>query len=299
MARTTAETAYFHSVGDFLGYVESSKDAAGAWKKLGTERQDGNSSLKTETDFYGPMLDDFLGQCRTLGGLQQACGVIDTLAQDLSAQIPATSIVRHRTRGTSGYALNPHRVLRGQLSTAWTRMTRTPHPVPGHGDIVLCISPGASWVTKEAGFLYSSAATAALALTLHAAGYRVAVWALTHTVQCWHDGESGMLGMQLLAPGEPWQTQTLALTTQKAWHRRLQFRWLEMQQQRHGGMDNAYGHSAQPHTPEREHALAQFRKEHGLEHAVVLDGAHASMVATLESARGWLEGTITRLEMQD
>jgi hypothetical protein len=290
------DTAYFHSVRDFLGHLETSQDTRGAWKKLGTERQDGNSSLKTDTDFYGPILDTFLAQCRTLDGLQRACGVIDTLAQDLSAQIPATSIVRQRTRGASGYALNPHRVLRGQLSTAWTRMARAPHPVPGHGDVVLCISPGASWVTKEAGFLYSSAAVAALALTLHAAGYRVAVWALTHMVRCWHDGESGILGIALLVPGDAWQTQTLALTTQKAWHRRLQFRWMEMQQARHGGMDNAYGYSAQAGTPERQQALTRFQADHGLEDAVVLDGAHASTVNTLGAAQQWLKDTIARLE---
>lgn len=89
---------------------------------------------------------------------------------------PALDIHRRRTMGRSGYAVNIHKVNRGQLSTAWKRIHRENLPdSTGVITLVLCTDYTANATYLEA--QYTTAATIALAHKIEETGRQCEIWA--------------------------------------------------------------------------------------------------------------------------
>lgn len=158
---------------------------------------------KTDVEWFYPEIDYATGERRGeyvgSGSLQLAVrrclGVIDTACADsirtveaIARQIgdgipplPGLDVHRKRLQGRRGYKINPHKVLRGQLSTAWTRVQRETHlQATGIVTLVLCTDYTAS--ATSAGAQHTIAATVALARKIEESGRRCEIWAsiLTH-----------------------------------------------------------------------------------------------------------------------
>ena len=115
---------------------------------------------------------------------QEAMASVHAIAKAIQQRLripPGADVHRKRTMGRSGYALNIHKVNRGQLGTAWKRTLRE-HVLRETGvvTIVLCTDYTASAVSVTA--QYTIGATLALAQAIEATGRRVEIWAsiLTH-----------------------------------------------------------------------------------------------------------------------
>lgn len=110
---------HFDSLYDFLGYLAETRhiDHGGA-----------QSATEPDDHFHGPALETFVQQCATLGGeLPGLIARVDALVDSILPALPPTdSLTRERHWRKQGAQLNPHRVLRGQLSTAWRKTQRRP-----------------------------------------------------------------------------------------------------------------------------------------------------------------------------
>lgn len=115
---------------------------------------------------------------------QESMVAVERITQQLCHKIqlpPALDIRRKRTMGRAGYAVNIHKVYRGQLATAWRRVEREHLPdASGVITLVLCTDFTANAI--EAGAHYTTAATLALARKIEETGRRCEIWAsiLTH-----------------------------------------------------------------------------------------------------------------------
>ena len=152
----------------------------------------GTSPLET------PETDNALAlACQRLQGIidPQCQAMVDTvtnLARSIARQImppPSLDVHRIRTTGRSGYALNIHKVNRGQLSTAWKRTLRENRlGETGIVTLVLCTDYSSNAISPTA--QYTMAATLALAAKIEETGRRCEIWAsiLTHQAQRMRQG---------------------------------------------------------------------------------------------------------------
>lgn len=144
---------------------------------------------------------------RCLGLIDTACAdsirTVEAIARQIEDSIPplpGLDVHRQRLQGRRGYKINPHKVLRGQLSTAWTRVHReTQLQATGIVTLVLCTDYTAS--ATSAGAQHTIAATLALARKIEESGRRCEIWASILT----HDAHRMRYrsGTSYLAPGAP------------------------------------------------------------------------------------------------
>jgi hypothetical protein len=217
----------FPDVLAFVQHIESSRDPiVGDFPQLfpGNPQQ----SVKAGSSFGGRSLDAMLAGCRTLDGFTEQITRIDTLAQGLDAAMPALpSVRRQRIKGPSGYALNPHKVLRGDLAHAWTRMARVTQPHGGRIARLMLCPMFAGHITQEQ-IEWTTAASLALAQALEASGRSCEIWSVMPIFGDYTTGLETTAAVCLKGSGVPWQTQDIALSADTAWLRRLHFRFAEM-----------------------------------------------------------------------
>lgn len=218
----------FPDVRAFVAAIESTRDP----KSHGFDvlhPGNPNHSVESGPDFAHRTLEDMLTSCRTLAGFDESIARIESLAADLEATVPTLpSIRRQRVKGASGYALNPHKVLRGDLAHAWTRMARVTQP---HGGRIarLMVCPMFSGDTSQSQIAWTTAATLALAAVLEASGRSCELWSIVPINGCYKsDALHTTAAVCLKSAGEVWNTQNIALTADSAWLRRLHFRFAEM-----------------------------------------------------------------------
>lgn len=187
-----------------------------------------NQSVENRTTFARLTLDEMLTGCRTLAGFDAAIRRIETLAQTLEATAPALpSVRRQRVQASHGYKLNPHKVLRGDLAHAWTRMSRVTQPHGGRiARLMLC--PLFAGSTSQEQIEWTTAASLALAAVLEASGRSCEIWSVVPIHGCYKDDRLHLTAAVCLkAASVPWNTQDIALAAESAWLRRLHFRLAE------------------------------------------------------------------------
>lgn len=218
-----------------LARLDGSRASDGAWIRY----QPHQGSLDSFSEL--PPLQTCIDQARTLAGLNDACASVERLTDQLVGELPPpTRITRQRTRGRSGYAVNPHAVLRGQLDRAWKRTERKARPA-AH---TLAVLVPVSWSSgiRDAQILWSAAASLALARLAVEAGYSVEVWAVLASTGKWQSGERDNLTLVCLKAGyAPWNVQGMALSTQPQFLRRLGFRLWETYTPENGPLTRGYG----------------------------------------------------------
>ncbi len=125
---------------------------------------------------------------RLLGHLDPQCQAMVEAVQAIVRQLaratvlpPSLDVHRKRTVGRAGYALNIHKVNRGQLSTAWKKTVRE-HRVGETGTITLVLCTDYSSNASSASAQYTIGATLTLAQKIEETGRRCEIWAsiLTH-----------------------------------------------------------------------------------------------------------------------
>lgn len=219
----------------FVQAIESTRDTASRCFDV-LHPANPNISVDGSHDFCSRSLEDMITSCRTLAGFDEAIARIESLAASLEATVPALpSVRRQRVKGASGYALNPHKVLRGDLAHAWTRMTRVTRP---HGGRIarLMVCPMFSGSTSQNQIEWTTAATLALAAVLEASGRSCELWSVVPLNGCYKSAALHTTPAICLKPASvPWNTQDLALTADSAWLRRLHFRFAEMLPGLNGG----------------------------------------------------------------
>jgi hypothetical protein len=128
---------------------------------------------------------------RLLGTIDPQCQAMVDEVSAIVAQLaratvlpPSLDVHRKRTMGRSGYALNIHKVNRGQLSTAWKKTVRE-HRAGHTGTITLVLCTDYSSNASHAAAQYTIGATLALAQKIEETGRRCEIWAsiLTHDAQ--------------------------------------------------------------------------------------------------------------------
>ena len=129
---------------------------------------------------------------------QSAMETVARIARAIGDRIllpAALDIHRRRTMGRSGYAVNIHKVNRGQLSTAWKRIHREHLPdSTGVITLVLCTDYTVNATAPAA--QYTTAATIALAQKIEETGRQCEVWASILTRDAHRMRQS-------IAPGHP------------------------------------------------------------------------------------------------
>jgi hypothetical protein len=186
-----------HNATDDTWYSVRCSGPAGEGPMLPESRYETNWRLNRACKrFLGIFDDDCLEAMRT----------VDAIADKITRQLkplPGLDVRRQRTRGRSGYAINPHAVLRGQLSTAWKRTERiTQLKASGVITLILCVDADAGVTSYEA--QCTAAATLALARKLEEHGRRVELWGsiLTHHAHTMRQRSTGQSFLR------PWAPQT-------------------------------------------------------------------------------------------
>lgn len=281
----------FQDLPGFLDFIEATRDAkTGTFQAL----HPGNppeSFGNPNTAKMGALLPDMLSNCRTLHGFDAAIARIEALADGLAAQAPALpTIRRQRVKGASGYAINPHKVLRGDLAHAWTRMSRVSQPHGGRlARLMLC--PVFSWSCSATQIEWTSASTLALAAVLEASGRSVDIWSVLPLHGNYADAANNLqVNVCLKASGEPWNTQNLALAADPGWLRRLHFRMAETQP----GLNSGY---SKVNFQVWRECCAALSLAQGWDPASMLHGGLETHGITTEAgARTWLKATLAHLQ---
>jgi hypothetical protein len=216
--------------------------------------------------------------------------------------IPALDVHRKRTVGGSGYALNIHKVNRGQLSTAWKRTTREQR-VGNTGVVTLVLCTDYTSSATYAMAQYTIGATLALAQKIEETGRRCEIWAsiLTHDAHNMrahivetcpqHFDELDHLVVKKAA--EDLNTPTLAALCSLSLVRGLFFQVWRMQRDSIGPMDN-YGCATDKHAVLQR--LAPYLTRQGIPLASVQMGADESdYVHNLDTAVAWVSRRLQAL----
>ena len=276
----------YASVGAFLDTVES-------WgRETFPQAHGADSSLTNGEEFAGPPLFDAIHDMRTCTGhVAETITIVEALVAELTERMPmGTDYRRTRTWGPSGSAINPHRVLRGQLRTAWRKTQRSPQ-LTDQGVLTLCLPASYPGVTGDNTILWTMATTIALAHALERQGRRVELWSLAACRNAFGGAASPtdfLAAIRLKAADAPWSLQEAVLPLSRAWLRRLHFRLLE-----HAGVkDTGHGHALGQ--ADWEALCRAYLAEQGIPTDTVIFGPSVEHgIAHQASALRWLKAAIT------
>lgn len=290
----------YNSIQDACRAILASKGPDGEWLVL---NDDDNASLERVSTWAGPVLGESVKIAQTLQGpgLTDAIRHIDSLTDSLAGDVipPGVSFRRQRQWGKRGYAVNIHRVNRGQLSRAWRRTVRQ-RQLGNQGVITLCVNVVWSAGASHDLIHWTTAANLALAAYIEASGRRCELWAVAYN-RLLYTSKSGPAGhgVRLKAASEPWNTQNVALTCEPFFLRRLMFRLYEIQTPEYGNVRGGYGKvsvgdelltACQRWASERLQAPAE---------TVLCGGDQSNHIDNEESAKQWLRAKINELDHQE
>lgn len=239
---------------------------------------------------------------------QEAVDTVARLARAIGDRVtlpPALDIQRRRTMGRSGYAVNIHKVNRGQLGTAWKRIYRE-HLPDSTGVITLVLCTDYTVNATHASAYYTTAATLALAQKIEETGRQCEVWAsiLTHDAhrmrkhilpdhpQQFHELDH----MVIKRPGEAISAPALAALCSLSYLRNLFFQVWTMLDTTIGPMGN-FGSATNKKQVFR--ALSAYIARQGIAAESVLMGAdETDHIAALPGAIAWVQRQINTLKAQ-
>lgn len=282
-----AHVMQFDSVGALLACVEQTRQGD-TWRRYATHQG--------STDSFAEMiaLSDAVTMARTLHGLEEEITTIDTLASTMAALVQApASVKRVPTWGRSGTRISINKVMRGNLQQAWRTTTRqaTAH----RGRVLTLIVPcNFSAGVPESQIRLTCAASLAYAALCAQAGYSLDVWACMASGHLWAAGADGLTMIRLLAAGEAWQTQGVALAAHAAFLRRLVFRAWEATIPRRGPL--AVGYGAVHKQGALQQAVARWAKTRAIDTGTLAYGAFSTdRLTTPAAAQAWLTQHLTAL----
>lgn len=239
---------------------------------------------------------------------QSAIEMVARIARAIGEKIllpPALDIQRRRTMGRSGYAVNIHKVNRGQLSTAWKRIHREHLPdSTGVITLVLCTDYTANATYLEA--QYTTAATIALAQKIEETGRQCEIWAsiLTqdaHKMRQHIAPEHPSMFHELdhivvKRPGESLTAPGMAALCSLGYLRSLFFQVWTMLEASIGPMGN-FGKAT--NKKQVYAALSTYIARQGISQESVLMGAdELDHIETLSGAVAWCQRQIDTLRVQ-
>ena len=280
---------HFESVESFLQYLDETM----------TTRYDGENRALDYLDigWRGPKIPEFLQDCRTLGGeFPQLITRVQTLVNQLAPVLPPTpSVKRMRTWGKQGSSINPHRVLRGQLSTAW-RKTRRDWTASYQGVVSLVIPTLYAGAFDQDTIAWMAAVPLALAQVIEASGRRTEVWGLCYSARnTWLDHRHLPLSslVRLKAAEGPWSLHGPVFTIHPAFTRRLVFRLMETL----GPVNGTYGNVSYTQEVFDQHACHALAAFAGVPASRVLCGPWPMThpIDSADAAVRWLSDTLSRL----
>jgi len=246
---------------------------------------------------WAESLSDFVGYCRHFDApyLPERVERIARLSEDLDAcGLEASSVKRQQIWTRQGSRVNPHRVLRGQLSTAWRRTVRVARSsVQGRIIVVLPLAYS-HYITPEH-IAWNTAATLTLVSLAKQAGRNVTLYGVDHSLSAYENSPTGTLCIPLLTSDSVWSIHNTALTTSAAFCRRICFRLFEIGQPEHGPISACYGFPADKNTLKTwvESTLASHVGIPAT--ACYIGPVQEDKIDSLEHARVWLESQLTRL----
>lgn len=239
---------------------------------------------------------------------QSAIETVTRIARAIGDRIllpPALDIHRRRTMGRSGYAVNIHKVNRGQLSTAWKRIHREHLPdSTGVITLVLCTDYTANATDPAA--QYTTAATMALAQKIEETGRQCEIWASILTRDA-HRMRISLVAnhpamfheldhIVIKRPGEALSAPGIAALCSLAYLRSLFFQVWTMLEQSIGPMGN-FGKAS--NKKQVAAALAAYIVRQGIPPESVLMGAdETDHIEALPGAVAWCQRQIDTLKGQ-
>ena len=257
------------------------------------------NGLDGTTNFYGVALQEFIGDCRTLASenLQTAVERVEELAASIDQEtLPqGTEYRRRRQWGKQGSAINPHRVLRGQLSTAWKR-TRRAQSLGNRGVLTLVVPGNYSGSLAADEIFAMTSAAVALGHHIEQHGRRVELWAIASGRNVFHgdDKSEKIAAVRLKAASEPWSVHGAAIVTQREFSRRLWFRIMETS----GVVSSGYGRPDEDWIwrAKSQAVLARY----GVHPDTVIFGpSQHAFLQSVQAAQAWLQETLTSLQAEE
>jgi len=271
----------------------------------GTRRYgEADSALQnTRPQELGMPLQTFRQACTDLSlpELRERTECIATMASAMLGHVAAGQTVRRTSLWTrQGQTVNMHRVLRGDLGRAWKKSVRRPVATPGLGRVVVVIPISVSSNTPLATRYWMLVASCVLAEHAYRQGRPVEIWTCGMHPRVFQDkpfaGATFAHMICLKRSQDPWDTTSLVLTTYVEWQRRLQFRALELHQEKEGTISPGYGGVATSATMldwlQSQWALAQSLPPE----CIVLGCSQHDRVESERGAQGWVQAQLKTLE---
>jgi hypothetical protein len=294
------KTRYYADMHAAIVAVEHSKNPDGSWHMFSEDiplAQD--QSIKGSGKQRGEPLETYLEYCKTYSApyLKKRSKNIAQLTDQLQATgIQAVSMKRKQVWTSRGNTLNPHKVLRGQLSTAWRRTVREQRSST-MGRIAIILPIAVSYGVETSIIHAMTAATLALADIAQKAGRSVDLYGVSYGAQTFASGtDSHIAIIPLMLGHQVWSIHNVAMTTSEACFRRLCFRLWEIEQPRLGPISYAYGFPGST-AQIREWVQKEFAARIGLpSEAIHIGCTQEDRVRDLDSARIWVEQRIHQMD---
>ena len=290
---------FYDSLTHVLDTIDASRRPDGRWHSFRDEDfSNQNQAIDNPPrDDWAESLSEFMGYCRNFDApyLTDRIKRIAELTDELDAcGLEASSVKRRQVWTRQGSRINPHRVLRGQLSTAWRRTVRE-QASSTQGRIVVVLALAYSAMTKTEHICWNTAATLALVALAKQAGRMVTLYGVHHSNAIYEQYPTFTLCIPLLASDDIWSIHSTTLTTSSAFCRRICFRLLEIGQPRHGPIYTPYGWPSSG--KELRHWVDTTLAQHtGVPPTACYVGpVQEQHITSLAAARAWLESQLEKL----
>jgi len=289
---------YYGSLAHALDTIDASRDGD-SW--LNYRKKDpsykNHAIDNTPNENWAESLSEFVGYCRNFDApyLQERIERVAQLSEQLDGEdLEASSIKRQQIWTRQGSRINPHRVLRGQLATAWRRTVRVQRSGV-HGRILIVLPLAYSHYVTPEQIAWNTAATLALVALAKQAGRIVTLYGVDHTLNAYDQFQTGTICIPLLTSDSVWSSHDTILTTSAAFCRRICFRLFEIGQPIYGPISPCYGFPADKSTLRVwiDNTLAPHA---GIPAAACYVGpVQEDSIVSLETARAWLESQLAQL----
>lgn len=288
-------TAYYTSMASALDAVDKAKDIRFSETCKGKDQSCADSSPTMDR---GEPLPEFVDYCRHYSApyLGERTSTIAALSAQIQGKgLHAVSMKRHAIWAKQGNRLNPHKVLRGQLSTAWRKTVREQRSsTMGRLAIVLNLAVSHSIPTEQ--IIWSTAATLALAEIARHAGRSVDIYGVSYSALAFEGTPAHVVCIPLLLSSQVWSIHNTAIATSPAMFRRFCFRLLEIWQPKLGPIRAGYGFPGRSDQL-RQWADLEFSKYVGLPaSAIHLGCTQNDLVADMASATRWIQAKIDTID---
>ena len=291
-------TVYYPSLHDALDAVDEYKDVLFSENAQGQDQSIQGKS--TSSMNRGEALPLFIKYCRSYSApyLAERASTIAQLSEDLQdTGLQAVSMKRHSVWAKQGSRLNPHKVLRGQLSTAWRKTVREHRPA-NNGRLAIVLNMAVSHTIPTEQILWGTAATLALADSCRRAGHNVDVYGAAHATDLFKNIAAHVVCIPLLRSSDVWSIHNTALSTSEAMFRRLCFRLWEIWQPKLGPIEYGYGYPGQAKQI-RIWADNELSKYIGLpSSAIHLGCTQEDNIHDMASAKSWLASKIALIDTE-